>query len=375
MRHAQHAAVRALGKPQGEPQAFDEADESASRASMPRHGGRHVAVAHAEARHAQHGLLPAGYTVDGVREAFASKAGTARSGASHSGVVGTVSVVDVRTMLLRELNTPPTTRRAIREKKQREARKQNIMLAGVVTVLLGTTGSLCMASATGVFPQLPQSVAATQSVTRTDGRTDGLTDGSVSADSDELSSRSDDRTSSVDTSTASNWDGETTLGQLKVNTLSSHTVTLPAGTQIADGIWKNSEVYLADAQDVDVPDSIDHQTGDTGDSYPYGQCTWWAYERRHQLGLPVGSNFGDARNWAAAAQALGYSVDNAPRVGDIVVFQPGQAGADRTYGHVAIVEAVVDGKIVISEANAGGALGQTTSRTLANAQNFTYIHY
>lgn len=277
-----------------------------------------------------------------------------------------MSVVDVRTMLLHELNTPPTTRRAIRQKRQREARKANIMLAGVVTVLLGTTGSLCMASAAGVFPRLPQSVAATQSVT--------LTDGSVLSDSDALSSRSD-RTSSVDTSSSSNWDGEETLGQLKVNTLSSRTVILPAGTQVADGIWKNSELYLADAQDVDVPDSIDHQTGDTGNTYPYGQCTWWAYERRHQLGLPVGSNFGDARNWAASAQALGYSVDNTPRVGDIVVFAPGQAGASGVYGHVAVVEAVVDDKIVISEGNSGGALGQATSRTLANAQNFTYIHY
>ena len=38
------------------------------------------------------------------------------------------------------------------------------------------------------------------------------------------------------------------------------------------------------------------QSGDTGNQYPWGQCTWWSYERRHQLGLNTGSFFGDARS-------------------------------------------------------------------------------
>lgn len=36
-----------------------------------------------------------------------------------------------------------------------------------------------------------------------------------------------------------------------------------------------------------------HVTGDVGNAYAFSQCTWWAYVRRHQLGLPVGSHMGN----------------------------------------------------------------------------------
>lgn len=106
-------------------------------------------------------------------------------------------------------------------------------------------------------------------------------------------------------------------------------------------------------------------TGDSGNSYPYGQCTWYAYERRKELGLPVGSFFGNGGMWGASALALGYLVDNRPQVGDIVSFQPGQEWADPTYGHVAIVEKVNDdGSIEISEMNVKG-VGITSTRTIS----------
>lgn len=117
--------------------------------------------------------------------------------------------------------------------------------------------------------------------------------------------------------------------------------------------------------------------GDVGNAYPYGQCTWWAYERRHQLGKFSGSHFGDARSWAASASALGYPVDNIPaQQGDILVFMPGQAGAHGYYGHVAVVEQVnPDGSILISESNVRG-LGIITNRVFSaeQAKTFHYIH-
>ncbi len=113
-------------------------------------------------------------------------------------------------------------------------------------------------------------------------------------------------------------------------------------------------------------------SGDSGLAYPWGQCTWWAYVRRHQLGLPVGSYFGNGGQWANSARAHGYGVDQSPSVGAVIVFAPGQDGADPVYGHVAIVEAVYGNRILISESNVRG-LGVISQRTLY-APGHWFIH-
>lgn len=113
-------------------------------------------------------------------------------------------------------------------------------------------------------------------------------------------------------------------------------------------------------------------SGDSGNAYPKGQCTWWAYERRHQLGLPVGSFFGNGAQWANSARAHGYRVDQSPSVGAVIVFAPGQDGADPVYGHVAIVEAVYGNRVLISESNVRG-LGVISNRTLY-APGHWFIH-
>lgn len=120
-----------------------------------------------------------------------------------------------------------------------------------------------------------------------------------------------------------------------------------------------------------------HETGDKGNAYSFSQCTWWAYVRRHQLGLPAGSHMGDGRMWASTARSLGYWVDRNPMVGDVIVFQPGQAGADGYYGHVGVVENVIelDGKkwVVTSESSAEYN-GKHFSRILGDVERFEYIH-
>lgn len=82
-----------------------------------------------------------------------------------------------------------------------------------------------------------------------------------------------------------------------------------------------------------------------GNKYAWGNCTWYAYERRAQLGNPVGSFWGNASTWAAAAQSSGFLVDGNPAPGAVM-----QNGGG--YGHVAIVESVNPGvSITISEMN------------------------
>ena len=121
-----------------------------------------------------------------------------------------------------------------------------------------------------------------------------------------------------------------------------------------------------------------HPTGRTavlGGAYPWSQCTWYAYNRRTALGLPVGSYMGNGRDWANTGRRLGYVVNNTPHVGAAVVFQPGQAGADRTYGHVAVVERVnANGTILISESGAVYQ-GRSVTRTLGNVNAYQYVHY
>jgi surface antigen len=107
-----------------------------------------------------------------------------------------------------------------------------------------------------------------------------------------------------------------------------------------------------------------------GNRYAYGNCTWYAYERRMQLGRPVGSFWGNAATWAAYARAGGYQVDNVPAAGAVM-----QNGGG--YGHVAVVESVgSDGSITVSEMNYAGNFNRVTSRTISasTAAGFNYIH-
>lgn len=107
--------------------------------------------------------------------------------------------------------------------------------------------------------------------------------------------------------------------------------------------------------------------------YAHGNCTLYAYNRRIALGLPVGSNWGNASSWAYNAQRDGLSVNNTPAVGAIM-----QNGGG--YGHVAIVESILpNGDVSISEMNAyvsGGGYNIVSGRIVSagNAGQYLYIH-
>ncbi len=85
--------------------------------------------------------------------------------------------------------------------------------------------------------------------------------------------------------------------------------------------------------------------------YKY-QCTWYSYNRRGELGIPV-PLWGDAADWIGSAKSAGYSVGRTPKQGACVIWQRGAPGGSPQYGHVAFVEKVLDGgaSIFISEHN------------------------
>lgn len=115
------------------------------------------------------------------------------------------------------------------------------------------------------------------------------------------------------------------------------------------------------------------KAGSVGNLYALGNCTWYAYERRAQLGIPVGSYWGNANTWAISAANTGYLVNRTPAAGAVLVSTAGY------YGHVAVVESVsANGDIVISEMNnyALGGWNIVDNRTIPADQVslYQYIH-
>ena len=116
--------------------------------------------------------------------------------------------------------------------------------------------------------------------------------------------------------------------------------------------------------------------GYAGNGYAYGNCTRYAFDRRVELGLRVGCDWGNAATWDDYARNTRnsrgesvYLVSHTPTVGAIMQNDGG-------YGHVAIVEKVKpNGDIIISEMNAyvaGGGWNIVSGRTIPASQTGYY---
>ncbi|TAL14571.1 LysM peptidoglycan-binding domain-containing protein [Patescibacteria group bacterium] len=110
-------------------------------------------------------------------------------------------------------------------------------------------------------------------------------------------------------------------------------------------------------------------------NYAAGNCTAYAYDRRMELGLPVGKNWGNAGSWAYnAANGIGVAqklrVDHTPSIGAVM----------QDSGHVAIVENILpNGDVQVSEMNAyvsGGGWNIVSGRNVPAAYvgQYLYIH-
>lgn len=105
--------------------------------------------------------------------------------------------------------------------------------------------------------------------------------------------------------------------------------------------------------------------------YDYGYCTWYAANRRAQIGRPIPSNLGNASTWKVLAQRAGFSVGNEPAAGAIIWTPPRDY-----YGHVGFVESVnADGSVNVSEMNvAGWGVVSRKTLTAAQAAGYSYIY-
>lgn len=87
--------------------------------------------------------------------------------------------------------------------------------------------------------------------------------------------------------------------------------------------------------------------------YAYKECTWYVYNRRKELGLPVELTFGNGGDWAKKAKAQGYKTGKTPKVGSMVSWPyNSKAFGSTPYGHIAFVEEVKkNGEVKVSEHN------------------------
>lgn len=111
-------------------------------------------------------------------------------------------------------------------------------------------------------------------------------------------------------------------------------------------------------------------------TYPYGQCTWYVHQRRHQIGKDVPTTLGNGGDWGDNAKSQGFKVNGEAKVGAAASIPAGNFGAPPPYGHVAFVEKVKkDGGIVVSESNVKGE-GVISYREFSKAdtQKMQFIH-
>lgn len=131
--------------------------------------------------------------------------------------------------------------------------------------------------------------------------------------------------------------------------------------------------FLSNVPSIAAAESQGFYTGGpiAGDTYEWGNCTYWAFAMRLQAGYPIPTTWGNANTWDDRARRDGYLVDHTPEVGAVFQTDAGQ------WGHVAYVMAVnsQNGQWTISEMNYKG-LNIVDKRTFSPeaAASYTFIH-
>ena len=109
--------------------------------------------------------------------------------------------------------------------------------------------------------------------------------------------------------------------------------------------------------------------------FAYGNCTYWANMRYHELTGHWIPWLGNAAQWYYGARMSGWAVSGMPHVPSILVLQPGVQEAG-WYGHVAIVEKInSDGSVLTSNWNWQGSWASETFVTFRPGSGVSFLWY
>ncbi|MBI5530263.1 MAG: LysM peptidoglycan-binding domain-containing protein [Candidatus Doudnabacteria bacterium] len=134
-------------------------------------------------------------------------------------------------------------------------------------------------------------------------------------------------------------------------------IVLPPAPKVTPTKPKNNTTVNPNAG-IDQVTSLGDGYDGVNHIFPKGYCTYYVASR---MKITFGGN---AKNWLANAKASGYVVSQEAAPRTAVVMTGNASRSMRLYGHVAYVEKVEDGKILISEMNYVG-FNKTSQRWLS----------
>jgi surface antigen len=110
-----------------------------------------------------------------------------------------------------------------------------------------------------------------------------------------------------------------------------------------------------------------------GNRNAYGNCTWFAWEYRKDIGRPLpNAVLGNANTWHLSLGSMGYLINRTPALGALMQTSAGGGG----YGHVSVVVGMnSDGSIRVREMNYAG-YNIVSERTVSASEvpRYNFIH-